>query len=115
MMSLWPGRRKVYAFDFWVTLTERVAIRELARKAFRSGHEVHIVSAISPGLPLDNDQAYAKMLDDMGVRFTAIHRVDHVAEQKVAVLREIKADCFWDDTPAYIDAAREAGFKAILV
>jgi hypothetical protein len=111
---MWPWRRKVYAFDFWVTLTDRPKIRALARKYFKRGHEVHIVSAISPGLPLDNDESYAQMMHVMKVPYTEIHRTDHVAAQKVEVLLKIKADCFWDDTPAYVEAARAAGIKAIL-
>ena len=114
-MSVWPFRKKVYAFDFWVTLTEHAELRALVRKLYRRGHKIHIVSAISPGLPLDSDDAYAGMLLNMGVPYHVIHRVDHVPEQKVKVLDRIQADEFWDDDPQYVDAARQAGFKAHLV
>lgn len=110
MFEFLRRRKKVLAFDFWVTLTERPKIRAIARRAFRAGHEVHIVSAISPGLPLDNDAAYAMMLANLGVPFTAIHRTDHVAAEKVRVLRNIRCDEFWDDDTKYLEAARDAGF-----
>lgn len=106
---------RVYAFDFWGTLTDHPEIRQIARDYYSRGHEVHIVSAISPGLDMDSDHAYTQILDQIGVPFTAIHRTDHVPAQKVAVLKKIKADCFWDDTPAYVKAAAEAGFTCILV
>ncbi len=105
----------IYAFDFWITLTNSEPTRELARKLYFEGHEVHIVSAISPGLPLDNDEVYSSMLAQLNVPYTAIHRTDHVPEQKVAVLRAINADEFWDDDPQYVDAATAAGFRAHLV
>lgn len=112
-LNLIPHR--VYAFDFWGTLTDHPKIRDLARDYYSRGHEVHIVSAISPGLDLDSDSAYAQLLDEIGVPFTAIHRTDHIPSQKVAVLQKIKADCFWDDTLMYVKAAAEAGFTSILV
>jgi hypothetical protein len=105
----------IYAFDFWVTLTHSAPTRELARRLYVEGNEIHIVSAISPGLPLDNDAAYATMLEQLQVPFTAIHRVDHVAEQKVEVLKKIHAVEFWDDMPNYVEAATAAGVKSNLV
>ena len=100
----------VYAFDFWNTLTSHGELRDLARQFYKNGHEVHIVSAISPGLTLDNDSSYEMMLNALDVPFTEIHRVDHKAELKVEVLQRIKADEFWDDTEEYVQAARKAGF-----
>ena len=114
MIRFWR-KPKRYAFDFWVTLTDHSEIRDLARKLYRRGHEIHIVSAISPGLPLDSDAAYEMMLDQLGVPFTKIWRTDHIPEQKVAVLRQVQPANFWDDDPKYVQAARDAGFKATLV
>jgi len=114
-LDFFRRRRRRYAFDFWVTLTDHPEIRSLVRKLYSQGHEIHIVSAISPGLPLDNDEAYARLLQRLNVPFTKIWRTDHVPEQKVEVLCSIKADGFWDDDPAYISAARRAGFKTTLV
>jgi hypothetical protein len=107
--KLEPSARRVYAFDFWVTLTDHAEVRELSRRLYAAGHLIHVVSAISPGLPLDSDFAYRAMLEKLDVPCSAIHRVDHVAAQKVRVLRAIKADGFWDDSPEYVLAARQAG------
>jgi len=106
---------KVYAFDFWNTLTNHGELRDLARQYYKDGHEVHIVSAISPGLPMDSDHYYELMLQAIKVPFTAIHRVDHKAELKIEVLHSIQADEFWDDTEEYVQAARNAGFLSHLV
>ncbi len=95
-----------------MTLTEHPEVCELAARLYREGNEIHIVSAISPGLPLDNDEAYGSMLQQLLVPFTKIHRVDHVPAQKVEVLKRIKADGFWDDTESYVMAARDAGIKS---
>lgn len=109
----------VYAFDFWGTLQGdkevNETVRELARQLHNLGQEVHIVSAISPGLPLDSDEAYAKMLGELRVHFTKVHRVDHVPALKVEVLKRIGAARFWDDVPDYVNAARAAGIDAVLV
>lgn len=103
---------RVYAFDFFNTLDQphNEDIRMLARRLFAEGHEVHIVSAISPGLPLDNDEAYAQMLKALDVPFTRIHRVDHNPALKVEVLKKIQAVAFYDDLLENVLAARAAGF-----
>jgi FMN phosphatase YigB (HAD superfamily) len=107
---------KVYAFDYWGTITDHEDIRVLICELYSRGHQIHIVSAISPGLPTANWEAYERMLThSQHVPFTAIHLVDHNPEQKVQVLQNIQANCFWDDTPANVAAARRAGFEAILV
>src|SRR5258707_10929981 len=95
----------VLAFDFFNTLDAHEDVRQLARTAHARGHEVHVVSAISPGLPFD----YASALAALDVPVTAVHRVDHDPALKVAVLREIRAYAFWDDLAANVDAARRAG------
>jgi len=109
--------KKVFAFDFWNTVDtpERADVRELIRALFVQGHEIHIVSAISPGLPLDNDESYTKMLNDLAVPFTAIHRVDHSPALKVEVLLRIKADGFWDDLFDNYYAALCAGVPSCYV
>jgi len=103
----------VYAFDFFNTLDGsdpelHVKVRGLARTLFALRSEVHIVSAISPGLPMD----YEGMLKELYVPFTQIHRVDHDPVLKVEVLRKIKAVGFWDDLLANVEAARAAGISA---
>lgn len=106
---------KSYAFDFFDTLTHHEPIRELARRLFAEGHDIHIVSSVSPGLPIDNDGWYAAALDQLQVPFTKVHRVDHGPELKVKTLRLIKADGFWDNDARNIAAALEAGFPSCLV
>lgn len=101
----------VFAFDFFNTLDKHEDIRELARKFFREGHEVHIISAVSPGLPIDNDDAYTAMLEMLKVPFTKIHRVDHRPDLKVDVLLTINARAFWDDLSENVEAARESGIS----
>jgi predicted ABC-type sugar transport system permease subunit len=96
----------VFAFDFFGTLDTNESVRDLARASFKLGHEVHIVSAISPEIPFD----YFGALIAMGVPYTAVHRVDHVPALKVEVLKRIRADGFWDDVKENVDAARQAGF-----
>lgn len=105
----------VYAFDFFNTLDTHEWVRALARALYWSGHEVHVVSSISPGLPMDNDAAYRAALWNIKVPFTAIHRVGHDPALKVGVLRKIGADEFWDDVQANVDAASAIGVKAHLV
>jgi hypothetical protein len=100
-----------FAFDFFGTLDAHEDVRELARGFFAAGHQVHIVSSISPGLPMDSDEAYALMLKNLSVPFTKIWRVDHNPELKVAVLKEIHATAFWDDVKENVAAARAAGFS----
>lgn len=100
-----------FAFDFFGTLETHEPVRELARKLYAQGHEIHIVSSISPGLPMDSDDAYASVLEGLRVPFTKIWRVDHNPELKVAVLRQLNANAFWDDVAANVDAARRAGFS----
>jgi hypothetical protein len=104
---------KKFAFDFFGTLDTHEDVRDAARMVFRCGHEVHIVSSISPGLPMDNDESYAGMLRRLNVPFTKIWRVDHNPQLKVAALREIgEVEAFWDDVLENVEAARAAGFKA---
>jgi len=107
-------RRKVYAFDFFNCLETCAWIRREARAYYNEGHEVHIVSAISPGLPLDSDEAYANMLENINVPYTKIWRVDHDPNLKVEVLRRIKADMFFDDDIENVLAAQAAGFSVVL-
>jgi hypothetical protein len=110
----------VYAFDFWNTLypmndaarRQCAMMQGLVSALHDSGNEIHIVSAISPGLPLDNDEAYARMLGEINVPFTKIHRVDHVPALKVEVLKRIGAGGFWDDSEVNVIAAREAGIPS---
>lgn len=103
----------VFAFDFFNTLDTpaREDVRGLVRKLHALGHEIHIVSAISPGLPMDNDEAYAKVLGELNVPFTKVWRVDHKPELKVAVLLNIRATAYWDDVLDYVNAARVAGIS----
>ncbi len=100
-----------YAFDFFNTLDTYAGVREIARALFSKGQEVHVVSAISPGLPMD----YEGMLKSLDVPFTAIHRVDHDPKLKVEVLLRIEARGFWDDLFANVDAARRAGIPSCQV
>lgn len=104
----------VLAFDFFVTLTDHPEIRSLALSRGLAGDSIHIVSAISPGLPLDNDKFYLGKLKEWGFLGidVVVHRVDHVAAEKVRVLREIGANAFWDDTLEYVTAARDVGIPS---
>ena len=102
----------VFAFDFFGTLTDHENVRQFARDCFARGHEVHIVSSISPGLPLDSDEAYAEMLGDLKVPFTKVHRVDHNPALKLEVLKRIGAIAFWDDVKANVDLARAHGISS---
>ncbi len=101
----------VFAFDFFGTLETHETVRALARGFAHHGHDVHIVTAVSPGLPIDNDEWYAAVLVQLGVPFKKIWRVDHKPELKVAVLERIGAVAFWDDVKENVDAARRAGFS----
>lgn len=96
----------VLAFDFFNTLDTHEDVRVIARELHARGDQIHIVSAISPGLPMDNDDAYAGMLKRLKVPFTAIHRVDHKPELKLEVLKRIGAYGFWDDVKENVELAR---------
>jgi len=100
-----------FAFDFFNTLDTHEEVRAVARQLHAWGHEIHIVSAISPGLPYNYDLA----LDSLSIPFTQVHRVDHSPALKVAVLKELQVRGFWDDLPENVNAAREAGFACCLV
>ena len=106
---------KRFAFDFFNTLYGKQPyieeVRQLARDIHAKGHEIHIVSAISPGLPCP----YEALLAEMNVPWTKIHRVDHLAELKVAVLIEIQAAGFWDDLDENVEAAILAGIPSCQV
>lgn len=97
----------IFAFDFFNTLDTHEDVRQVARSLFAKGHEVHIVSAISPGLPLDSVAAYSAMLGELKVPFTKVWRVDHVPQLKIDVLTTIRADGFWDDVKENVDLARK--------
>lgn len=97
----------VFAFDFFNTLDAHPKVRAVARFLAAQGHDIHVVSAISPGLPCD----YAGMLKALDVPHMAIHRVDHKPELKVEVLKTIGAQGFWDDVLENVQAARAVGFK----
>jgi hypothetical protein len=107
--------RAAFAFDFFGTLDTHEDVRRIARWLHGLGHEVHVVSAISPGLPMDNDEAYAEALGALGVPFTKIWRVDHDPALKTAVLRQIAARAFWDDVEDYVTAARAVGISTCWV
>lgn len=103
---------KKFAFDMFGTLTDHEAVRAIAREVHAKGHEVHIVSAISPGVPWDNDEWYTSALAGLRVPFTKIHRCDHDdnGHLKVEILRAIgNVAGFWDDLQSNVLAARVAG------
>lgn len=118
-----------FAFDFFGTLFPSreqewdrcEQLCKLTRVLARVG-EIHIVSAVSPGLPMDRDEAYAELLQKLDVPFTKIWRVDHKPELKVAALKQLRVGemlpgipAFWDDVEANVAAARAEGFSTCWV
>lgn len=104
-------------FDYWNVCSDHPEIfRDLAVALLRSGHEVHVVTAIGK----NRKGTIAGEVQDLGIPVTAVHEVifrhpRQSPELKVAKALELGLDVFWDDRDDVCYAMTEAKILACRV